>query len=160
MYLSDLPSSITPQSASTSSRRFITLQTRMTGLEPSHEWYRVSLAIGHPSSFPLNDSTPWITLKYRNDVSGDIQRRMSLCGATNSLYYSIDGPCDYTGNNGALYQKYGMDPRLFLGSDQITVNGTEILLELEIVWPVGSPSIPVFVDALRAWEIRWGTISR
>jgi hypothetical protein len=62
-----LKSSIVPQSSSTSSRRFATLQTRMTELNTLHEWYRVSLPIGHPSCFLLNDLISWITMKYKND---------------------------------------------------------------------------------------------
>ena len=132
----------------------------MTHLNSSHEWYTVSLAIGHPATIPLNDSVPWITMKYLNDVSGDIQRRTGLCGAANSPFFGGDEPCELVGAGDSQYQLYGMDTRSFLSTDHIYTNSTEMLIEMEIVWPVGAPSIPVYLDQMRVWEIGRGSISR
>jgi hypothetical protein len=62
-----LKGSIVPQSSSTSSRRFATLQTCITELDTMHEWHRVSLAIRHPFCSLLNALMSWIIMKYEND---------------------------------------------------------------------------------------------
>ena len=129
----------------------------MTNLNSTHEWYTVSLFVGHPDNSSLNGSTPWITMKYKSEVTGDIQRRAGLCGVEEALF---NGPCELFGAGGALYQNYSMDTRSFYSSDRIYTNSTEMEIELEVVWPVGVPGIPIYIDGMKVWEIEWGTISR
>ncbi len=132
----------------------------MTNLNSSHEWYTVNLAIGHGGNDPLTDSVPWFSMKYRNEVTSDIQRRAGLCGAaTRPPNYVPSRPCELLGKEGAQYQKYGMDTRLFHTTDEMSTDATEMDIELHVVWPVGASSVPVLVDNLRVWEIEWGVIS-
>ncbi|KAL1653699.1 hypothetical protein SLS61_003847 [Didymella pomorum] len=126
----------------------------------TNESFEVELHIGHPSNFTLlNGSPPWLTLSYKSAVTGDIQRRVGLCGQVELPFISGPGECEFEGKDGQLYQRYGMDTRSFYSTDGVYTNATEMDIELEIVWPVGTRNVPVYVDAMRVWEIEWGTVS-
>ncbi|KAJ8112547.1 hypothetical protein OPT61_g5108 [Boeremia exigua] len=156
----DFAASIKPQSQNMDSERSITLLTSMTNLNSSHEWYTVSISVGHADPAPLDGSAPWLRMTYRNDVTSDVQRPTVLCGANGPPAHGRNRPCELSGKEGALYGDYGMDTRSFLGTDGVFTNSTEMDIELQIVWPVGTPSIPVFVDQMKVWEIESGVISR
>lgn len=144
----------------TSTLRSINILTHLINLSSSHEWYTVQLHIGHPSNFTLlNGSPPWLTLSYKSVVTGDIQRRVGLCGQVELPFISGPGECEFEGENGQLYQYYGMDTRSFYSTDGVYTNATKMDIELEIVWPVGTRNVPVYVDAAHVWEIEWGTVS-
>jgi hypothetical protein len=55
---------------------------------------------------------------------------------------------------------YGMDFRTFYSTDEIFTNSTEMVIQLDIVWPVGAARVPVFVDGFAVRDIKWGTVSR
>lgn len=117
------------------------------------------LRVGHPSDFSLaHNSPPWLTLSYKSAVTGDIQRRVGLCGEVDLPFVGGPGECD-VGSGGALYQRYGMDTRSFYSTDGVYTNSTEMEIQLEVIWPVGVRNVPVFVDAMHVWEIEWGTVS-
>jgi hypothetical protein len=100
----------------TSTLRSINILTHLTNLNSSHEWYTVELHIGHPSNFTLlNGSPPWLTLSYKSAVTGDIQRRVGLCGQVELPFISGPGECEFEGKDGQLYQRYGMDTRSLFG---------------------------------------------
>lgn len=143
-----------------STQRSINIVTRMTNLNASHEWYAVQLHVGHPGNFTLlNGSPPWLTLSYKSTVTGDIQRRVGLCGEVSLPFIGGPGECESVGKDGQLYQRYGMDTRSFYSTDRVFTNATEMDIQLEIVWPVGTRNVPVYVDAMHVWEIEWGTVS-
>lgn len=120
----------------------------------------MALHIGHPSSFPLlNDSPPWLTLSYKSAVTGDIQRRVGLCGEVTLPFVGGPGECEEVGAQGQLYQRYGMDARSFYSTDGVYTQATEMQVLLEVVWPAGTGNVPVFVDAMHVWEIEWGSVS-
>ncbi|KAF3036669.1 hypothetical protein E8E12_003176 [Didymella heteroderae] len=155
-----LAAAITPRMPDTSTQRSINVVTRLTNLNYSHEWYTVQLHVGHPGTFTLlNGSPPWLTLSYKSAVTGDIQRRVGLCGEVGLPFIGGPGECEFVGKDGQLYQRYGMDTRSFYGTDGIYTNATEMEIELEIVWPVGTRNVPVYVDAMHVWEIEFGTVS-
>lgn len=155
---SDLISSITPRSASTAADRYASLYTLVTGLDPTREWYRVSLAIGRPSAFPLNNVSPFFSIASYNEAMYGAKQTIGLCGTTNSPVFSSYGSCDYNGKNGAVYQKYGINSRLFQGPTN-TANLTQLGIQIQIVWPAGSPSVPVLVDDMRVYQMKKSFVS-
>ena len=92
-------------------------------------------------------------------MTGDVQRRVGLCGEVKLPFIGGPGECEFIGKEGALYQRYGMDTRSFYSTDRIYTNATEMEIKLDILWPVGVRNVPVFVDAMHVLEIEWGTVS-
>ncbi|UPX18515.1 uncharacterized protein EKO05_0008814 [Ascochyta rabiei] len=155
--------SVRPTSPHTGKRRAVTLQTRMTNLNSSHEWYTVELYIGHANitHSPPTGTSPVISMRYKNAISGDIERSTSLCGfARTTTLNGIPQPCRLFGADGAQYQSYGMDVRAFDSSHDRYTNATEMEISVEIAWPAGAVEVPVYVDGVGVWEIKWGSISR
>ena len=158
-FLTDLLSSIRPTSPYNGTERSLIVQTRLTNLNSSHEWFKVSVFIGHANTNSTVDNgmSPSVRIGYRNEATSDVTRTRGLCGFARAPPFGKSRPCDYIGADGTVWGKDGMDTRLFVSSERET-DATEMDVDLKFVWARGASEVPILVDGMRLWEIEWGSV--